>query len=76
MADNNFVFKVLAVLSDTEYFTFFFLPLTGGGRALSEKFIFFFLNLALADLHDAVEPVLYKKGSGKTEILNLESHVR
>ena len=32
MADNNFFFKVLAELSDTEYFTFYFFPLTGGGE--------------------------------------------
>ena len=45
MADNNFFFKVLAELSDTEYFTFlFYFPLTGGGggQALSRKFLYFF----------------------------------
>ena len=44
MADNNFFFKVLAELSDTEYFTFYFFPLTGGGavRPLVENFTIFF----------------------------------
>ena len=53
MADNIFFFKVLAELSETEYFKFkSFFPLTGGGgvggQALSGKFHYFFLNLALA----------------------------
>ena len=50
MADNNFVFNVLAELSDTDYFTFLlFFPLRGGGvggvRPLVENstiFLFFF----------------------------------
>ena len=43
MADNIFFFKVLAELSDTEYFNFlFFFPLTGGGvRPLVENSTFF-----------------------------------
>ena len=50
MADNNFFFKVLAELSDTEYFKFlFFFPLTGGGgRPLVENstnFLIFFETL-------------------------------
>ena len=53
MADNNFVFKVLAELSDTEYFTFHFFPLTRvGGQALSGKFhylFYFFKTLPKSD---------------------------
>ena len=57
MADNNFFFKVLAELSDTEYFTFLlFFPLRGGRggvRALVENstnFIFLFLKPCLREL--------------------------
>ena len=51
MADNNFFFKVLAELSDTEHFNFliFFSTKGGGFRPLVENFtvFFYFLNLAL-----------------------------
>ena len=44
MTDNIFFFKVLAELSDTEYFTFLFLfPLTGGVRPLVENSTIFFI---------------------------------
>ena len=46
MTDNNFFFKVLAELGDTEYFTFLFIfPLTGGGgaRTLGENSTVFFV---------------------------------
>ena len=47
MTDNNLFFKVLAELSDTEYFTFLFFSTNegggGGGQALSGKFHYFFI---------------------------------
>ena len=43
MADNNLFFKVLAQLSDTEYFTFFFLP----PLVENSTFLFFLETLPL-----------------------------